>query len=118
MPDGSNLLASVSRFGIDATKNPWYRIGIVSIWKKLVLPIPNSMMMIVLCLCVMYFVSCCICIEGTGLNFEVSLSNRPDHEAQLAEHWASIPMVVGSIPSVVRHIVLWCYTEVYPHRTS
>ena len=24
--------------------------------------------------------------------------------AQLAEHWASIPKVVGSIPTVVRHI--------------
>ena len=30
--------------------------------------------------------------------------NRPDRVAQLAEHWASIPKVVGSIPTVVRHI--------------
>ena len=28
----------------------------------------------------------------------------PDRVAQLAEHWASIPKVVGSIPTVVRHI--------------
>ena len=27
----SNLLVSVSKFGIDTTKNRWYRIGIVSI---------------------------------------------------------------------------------------
>ena len=27
--DGWNLLVSVSKFGIDTTKNPWYRIGIV-----------------------------------------------------------------------------------------
>ena len=31
-------------------------------------------------------------------------SNRPDPVAQLAEHWASISKVVGSIPTVVRHI--------------
>ena len=31
-------------------------------------------------------------------------SNRPDRVAQLIEHWASIPKVVGSIPTVVRHI--------------
>ena len=29
---------------------------------------------------------------------------RQDRVAQLAEHWASIPKVVGSIPIVVRHI--------------
>ena len=28
---GSNLLVSVSKFGIDTTKNPWYPIGIISI---------------------------------------------------------------------------------------
>ena len=27
--DSLNLLVSVSKFGIDTTKNPWYRIGIV-----------------------------------------------------------------------------------------
>ena len=32
--DGLNLLVSVSKFGIDTTKNPWYRIGIVSIYKS------------------------------------------------------------------------------------
>ena len=34
VPDGLNLLVSVSKFGIDTTKNPWYRIGIVSILKS------------------------------------------------------------------------------------
>ena len=34
MPDGLNLLVLVSKFGIDTTKNPWYRIGIVSILKS------------------------------------------------------------------------------------
>ena len=28
----------------------------------------------------------------------------PDRVAQLAEHWASNPQVVGSIPTVARHI--------------
>ena len=31
MLDGLNLLVSVSKFGIDTTKNRWYRIGIVSL---------------------------------------------------------------------------------------
>ena len=35
--------------------------------------------------------------------------------AQLAEHWASIPKVVGSIPTVVRYIFqacpVWIYTQ-------
>ena len=35
---------------------------------------------------------------------KITYSNRPDRVAQLAEHWASIPKVVGSIPTVVRHI--------------
>ena len=61
-----------------------------------------------------------------------SLKNMPDHGgnrtydlwntspmlwsvvAMLAEHWASIPKVVGSIPTVVRHIFqafpVWIYT--------
>ena len=42
-------------------------------------------------------------------------SNRPDHVAQLAEHWASIPKVVGSIPTVAGHIFqahpVWIYTQ-------
>ena len=29
--DGSYILVSVSKFGINTTENPWYRIGIVSI---------------------------------------------------------------------------------------
>ena len=40
---------------------------------------------------------------------------KPDRVAQLAEHWASIPKVVGSIPTVVRHIFqacpVWIYTQ-------
>ena len=35
--------------------------------------------------------------------------------AQLAEHWASIPKVVGSNPTVARHIFqacpVWIYTQ-------
>ena len=34
----------------------------------------------------------------------ITYSNRPDRAAQLAEHWASIPKVVGSITGMVRHI--------------
>ena len=40
---------------------------------------------------------------------------RPDRVAQLAEHWASIPKVVGSKPTVARHIFqacpVWIYTQ-------
>ena len=39
----------------------------------------------------------------------------PDRVAQLAEHWASIPKVVGSNPTVARHIFqacpVWIYTQ-------
>ena len=42
-------------------------------------------------------------------------SNRPDRVAQLVEHWASIPKVVGSIPTVAGHIFqarpVWIYTQ-------
>ncbi|CAB4018646.1 chromodomain-helicase-DNA-binding 8-like, partial [Paramuricea clavata] len=31
---------------------------------------------------------------------------RPDHVAQLAEHWASIPKVVGSIPTVKKMVTI------------
>ena len=45
----------------------------------------------------------------------MTYSNRPDHVAQLAEHWASIPKVVGSIPTVAGHIFqarpVWIYTQ-------
>ena len=45
----------------------------------------------------------------------ISYSNQPDRVAQLAEHWASIPKVVGSIPTVARHIFqacpVWIYTQ-------
>ena len=42
------------------------------------------------------------------IGFEISHTRtdgyRPDPVAQLAEHWASTPKVVGSIPTVARHI--------------
>ena len=45
----------------------------------------------------------------------IAYSNRPDRIAQLAEHWAGIPKVVGSNPTVARHIFqacpLWIYTQ-------
>ena len=45
----------------------------------------------------------------------LSVYNRPDRVAQLAEHWASIPKVVGSIPTVARHIFqacsVWIHTQ-------
>ena len=34
----------------------------------------------------------------------ITYSNKPDRAAQLSEHWASIPKVVGSITAMVRHI--------------
>ena len=41
--------------------------------------------------------------------------NRSDRVAQLAEHWASIPKVVGSSPTVGRHIFqvfpVWIYIQ-------
>ena len=45
----------------------------------------------------------------------ITYSNRPERVAQLAEHWAGIPKVVGSIPTVARHIFhacpVWIYTQ-------
>ena len=45
----------------------------------------------------------------------ITYSNRSDRVAQLAEYWASIPNVVGSIPTVDRHIFqacpVWIYTQ-------
>ena len=58
-----------------------------------------------------------ISIEGTKLpQFRyIAYSNRPDRAAQLAEHWASIPKVVGSNRTVARHIFqacpVWIYTQ-------
>ena len=46
-------------------------------------------------------------IEGTRFCSEIS-HTRPDRVAQLAEHWASIPKVIGSIPTVDRHIFQAC----------
>ena len=40
-------------------------------------------------------------------------SNRPDHIAQLAEHWASIPQVVSLISTVARHIFQVCPVWIY-----
>ena len=38
-----------------------------------------------------------------------SLKNMPGHRvAQLAEHWAGVPRVVGSIPTVAGHIFRAC----------
>ena len=41
----------------------------------------------------------------------------PDRVAHLAEHWASIPKVVGSISTVARHIFqacpVWIHTQSY-----
>ena len=46
---------------------------------------------------------------------QLSYANRPDRVALLAEHWASIPKVVGSIPTVAGHIFqarpMWIYTQ-------
>jgi hypothetical protein len=43
------------------------------------------------------------------------LKNMPDHGGKLAEHWASIPKVVGSFPTMARHIFqacpVWIYTQ-------
>ena len=45
----------------------------------------------------------------------ITYSKRPDDVAQLAEHLASIPKVVGSIPTVAGHIFqarpVWIYTQ-------
>ena len=57
-------------------------------------------------------------MPGHGGNRTYDLWNlrlRPDRVAQLAEHWASIPKVIGSIPTVAGHIFqarpVWIYTE-------
>ena len=35
---------------------------------------------------------------------KAKMSNRPNRVAQLADHWASIPKVIGSIPSIIFNI--------------
>ena len=45
-----------------------------------------------------------------------NMSNQPDRVAQLAEHWASIPKVVGSNPTVVRNIFQACPVWIYTQR--
>ena len=47
------------------------------------------------------------------LRNEPSSLHRPDRVAQLAEHWAGIPKVVGSIPTVARHIFQACPVWIY-----
>ena len=47
-------------------------------------------------------------VEDQILFRNITYSNRPDCVAQLAEHWAGIPKVVGSIPTVVRDIFQAC----------
>ena len=46
--------------------------------------------------------------HGGNQTYNLWNSNRPDRVAQLTEHWASIPKVVGSIPTVARHIFQVC----------
>ena len=63
-----------------------------------------------------------ICLATVGIEpttvrrLEYQTNALPtDSVAQLAEHWASIPKVVGSIPTVARHIFqacpVWIYTQ-------
>ena len=49
---------------------------------------------------------------------ETTYSNRPDRVAQLEEHGASIPKVVGSIPTVVRHMFQACPRCGYTFRVT
>ena len=45
-------------------------------------------------------------------------SPRPDRVAQLAEHWAGIPKVVGSNPTVARHIFQACPVGIYTQSSN
>ena len=55
-------------------------------------------------------------IEGTRFGSEISHTRTdPDRVAQLAEHWVSIPKVVGSILTVARHIFQACHAGVDIH---
>ena len=47
----------------------------------------------------------------------ITYSNRPDRVAQLAEHWASVPKVVVSIPTVARYIFQACPVWIYTQNT-
>ena len=53
-------------------------------------------------------------IEGTRLSSKIS-ATRTDFDlvAQLVEHWTSIPMVAGSIPTVVRQLFSLPGVDVY-----
>ena len=58
-------------------------------------------------------------IHGLFSWVETSLySNRPDRVAEFAEHWASIPKIVGSIPTVARHIFQACPVWIYTQRNT
>ena len=54
-------------------------------------------------------------ISKLGLVPSISMQSIVIRVAQLAEHWASIPKVVGSIPTVAKYIFqacpVWIYTQ-------
>ena len=54
-------------------------------------------------------------VKATEIWLVYAKTNQTDFCRQLAEHWASIPKVVGSIPTVDRHIFqacpVWIYTQ-------
>ena len=56
--------------------------------------------------------------HGKILKKGPELSTVEDCVAQLAEHWASIPKVVGSIPTVARHIFPACPVWIHTQRQS
>ena len=45
------------------------------------------------------------------LKYHIQYLNRPDLVAQLAEHWDSIPKIVGFILAVVKHIFQFARCE-------
>ena len=53
--------------------------------------------------------------HGGIRTYDLWNTSSTDRVAQLAEHWAGIPKVVGSIPTMVRHIFqacpVWIYTQ-------
>ena len=55
------------------------------------------------------------CLKNIPGHGGILTSNRPDRVAQLAEHRASIPKVVGSNPTVAGHVFqacpVWIYTQ-------
>ena len=76
--------------------------------------------MIFFCVCVMYSGEYDICdVTLSVYPHTANLRNMPDHGGKrtynraLAEHWASIPKVVGSITTVVKHIFQACPVWIY-----